>query len=645
MAIYTSSTPKVSTPVISPAAGTYNQPHQVIISTNTPGATIRYRTDGRAPSFFYPGTEYTGPITLDPGTYEITARGYKDGYYKSDVAESGEIVVNALTLPTPTIYPNGGNFNGSVTVYIGSTVLGAQIRYTIDGSTPTESSPQFAEPLYLGTTATVKARVFLDGYTPSDVVEKIFSVTQQANTPTIDPNGGEHTGSVQVTLNTTTTGATIRYTTNGAEPTSYSTAYSGPFTLGTGQHTVKAKAFLAGAAPSTTASADFTVYDPAPTVADPTMTPFSTQYFVEPFTITMHTDTEGAIIRFAFSTDGSIAPDPTESGAGGATYTGPFQISTNGQYRFKVRAYKGGGQSNITPSGTLSLGDALGASNTPVMTPPGGTYHNAVQVTLDANQPGAIFYTSDGSEPVSVPPATAPSQQYLSAISVTGSTTLKAKAYRPFFASGVTAEESYVFQCATPQITPGGIYTETANVEMSTATSGADIRYTTDGSEPTASSAAYSAPIALGIGAHTVQARCFKNNYEASDIATQVFVVKAAAVAPKNVVAQRSDRGCGRGCVSFTVDYTGSPAPDIQCSSTADIGGETEPVLEIPAAQAPYAGEYRAILSNPGGAVTTTVASLAVSSAAISGLTTDTSSPTPLGNLPTSRPASTPAAT
>ncbi|MCB0099305.1 MAG: chitobiase/beta-hexosaminidase C-terminal domain-containing protein, partial [Caldilineaceae bacterium] len=441
-ATYISSTPKVSTPVISPGAGTYSQPHQVTISTNTPGATIRYRTDGRAPSFFYPGTDYTGPITLEPGAYEITARGYKDGYYKSDTAESGEIVVNALTLTAPTMYPNGGNFNGSVTVYIGSTVLGAQIRYTIDGSTPTESSPQFVEPIYLGTTTTVKARIFLDGYTPSNVVEQTFNVTPQANTPTIDPNGGEHTGSVQVTLNTTTVGATIRYTTNGAEPTSYSTSYSGPFTLGTGQHTVKAKAFLAGASSSQTASADFTVYDPAPTVADPMMAPFSTQYFVEPFTITMHTDTEGAIIRYAFSTDGSIAPDPTESGPGGTTYTGPFQITTNGQYRFKVRAYKGGGQSNITPSGTLSLGDALGTSNTPVMTPPGGTYHNAIQVTLDANQPGAMFYTTDGSEPVSVPPVTAPSQQYSAAISVNGSTTLKAKAYRPFFASSPTAEES-----------------------------------------------------------------------------------------------------------------------------------------------------------------------------------------------------------
>ncbi|MCB0099804.1 MAG: chitobiase/beta-hexosaminidase C-terminal domain-containing protein, partial [Caldilineaceae bacterium] len=248
--------------------------------------------------------------------------------------------------------------------------------------------------------------------------------------------------------------------------------------------------------------------------------------------------------------------------------------------------------------------------------------------------PGAMFFTTDGSEPVSVPPATAPSQQYTAAISVNGSTTLKAKAYRPFFASSPTAEESYVFQCATPQITAGGIYTETVNVEMSTATtSGATIRYTTDGSEPTAVSTEYSAPFALSIGEYTVQARCFKNSYEDSQIATAVFVVNAAAVAPQ-VASAPSDQTVDAGVdVSFTVDYTGNPAPDIQWQfNGADIAGETEPVLEIPAAQAPYAGEYRAVLNNAGGAVTSTVASLAVNGAAISGLTIDTSSPTPLGN-------------
>ena len=143
---YVSSTPKVEIPIINPGGGNYSQPHQVTMSTNTPGATIRYRTDGRAPSFFYPGTVYDGPVTLSPGMYEINARAYKDGFYKSDTARSGEIVVTQLTLPSPTIYPNGGQFNGQVTIYMGSTVLGATIRYSFDGE-PNENSPIFSEPI------------------------------------------------------------------------------------------------------------------------------------------------------------------------------------------------------------------------------------------------------------------------------------------------------------------------------------------------------------------------------------------------------------------------------------------------------------------------------------------------------------------
>ncbi|MCB1133798.1 MAG: chitobiase/beta-hexosaminidase C-terminal domain-containing protein, partial [Verrucomicrobiae bacterium] len=69
---------------------------------------------------------------------------------------------------------------------------------------------------------------------------------------------GNYTSSVQVSLSCATSGATIRYTTNGTTPTSTSTAYSGPFTL-TGSATVKAKAFRTGYNDSGTASADFTV--------------------------------------------------------------------------------------------------------------------------------------------------------------------------------------------------------------------------------------------------------------------------------------------------------------------------------------------------------------------------------------------------
>lgn len=81
---------------------------------------------------------------------------------------------------------------------------------------------------------------------------------QTVATPTISPNGGTFTSAQSVTLATATSGAEIRYTTNGSEPSGTSTLYSAPFTVGA-TATVKAKAFKSGMTASATASATFTI--------------------------------------------------------------------------------------------------------------------------------------------------------------------------------------------------------------------------------------------------------------------------------------------------------------------------------------------------------------------------------------------------
>jgi hypothetical protein len=87
------------------------------------------------------------------------------------------------------------------------------------------------------------------------------SSTPTVDTPTISPNGGSHVGSVQVTLSCTTSGADIRYTTDGNDPTASSTLYSAPFTL-TESKTVKARAFKSAMSDSAVASAGFTITAP-----------------------------------------------------------------------------------------------------------------------------------------------------------------------------------------------------------------------------------------------------------------------------------------------------------------------------------------------------------------------------------------------
>jgi hypothetical protein len=114
------------------------------------------------------------------------------------------------------------------------------------------------------TNVTVTATTTVAGVTQSGTQmvvvrkNKIKQPKPTVATPTISPNGGTFSQSVQVTLADTTPGATIRYTTNGKTPTKKSPVYSGPFTL-TGSATVEAMGMQTGATNSGIASASFTI--------------------------------------------------------------------------------------------------------------------------------------------------------------------------------------------------------------------------------------------------------------------------------------------------------------------------------------------------------------------------------------------------
>ncbi len=76
--------------------------------------------------------------------------------------------------------------------------------------------------------------------------------------PTANLPAGEATAGTQVTLSTTTAGATIYYTLDGSPPTTLSTAYSGPITINTSL-TIKAIAVRTGMTNSVTAEFAYTV--------------------------------------------------------------------------------------------------------------------------------------------------------------------------------------------------------------------------------------------------------------------------------------------------------------------------------------------------------------------------------------------------
>ncbi len=81
--------------------------------------------------------------------------------------------------------------------------------------------------------------------------------------PTFTPPGGTYTSAQTVTMQSTTLGVTIVFTTDGTEPNSSSQVYSNPINVNSST-TIKAKAFRDGWNDSATASATYTIELPPP---------------------------------------------------------------------------------------------------------------------------------------------------------------------------------------------------------------------------------------------------------------------------------------------------------------------------------------------------------------------------------------------
>jgi hypothetical protein len=82
--------------------------------------------------------------------------------------------------------------------------------------------------------------------------------TTATATPTFSPAAGTYTSEQTVTISTSTTGATIHYTTNGTTPTTSSPVYAGPITVSSTE-TVKAISFVPGWAASSVGSAAYII--------------------------------------------------------------------------------------------------------------------------------------------------------------------------------------------------------------------------------------------------------------------------------------------------------------------------------------------------------------------------------------------------
>lgn len=162
----------------------------------------------------------------------------------------------------PAFTPEAGTFSSSVDVAITCATAGATIRYTIDGTDPTEASAVYSTAIHVVSDTTLKARAFKTGLTASPIHAGAYRMSDSESgtvaEPSFAPGGGSFDKATDVTVACSTPGAAIRYTTDGTEPTESSSLYSAAIHIAS-DTTLKARAFKTGMTQSPVHSASYNI--------------------------------------------------------------------------------------------------------------------------------------------------------------------------------------------------------------------------------------------------------------------------------------------------------------------------------------------------------------------------------------------------
>lgn len=177
---FTVTAPVLSTPTITVtgteagAANTYYFTANVTIAAET-GASVYYTTDGTTPD--NNSTLYSAPFDVTTSC-TVQAIAVKANYANSAVV-SAIIVIDTPTVAAPVFTPASGVFTDSVQVTITCSDETATIRYTNDGTEPTETSTLYGSPITLTATTTLKAKAFKTDWHASDMVEATYTIVNE----------------------------------------------------------------------------------------------------------------------------------------------------------------------------------------------------------------------------------------------------------------------------------------------------------------------------------------------------------------------------------------------------------------------------------------------------------------------------------
>lgn len=222
------------------------------------------------------------------------------------------------------------------------------------------------------------------------ISEKIwYFTTVSAGTiqdPVFTPACGIYEGPQVVSITCLDPGATIRYTTDGSDPSpSSGTIYTAPLHVNVNTpHHIKARAYRTGFADSSVTSAGYTIQAYTPTIDPPAGT-----YNADTI-VTLSTQTAGATIKYTLDLS-----DP-ETNPAAFDYVGPFAVTGPGTTTVRAVA--------LSPSLSLLANSPIMQAvyninyslvAPPVFNPGPGEYINDPWITISSPTPGShIKYTA-----------------------------------------------------------------------------------------------------------------------------------------------------------------------------------------------------------------------------------------------------------
>jgi hypothetical protein len=380
---------------------------------------------------------------------------------------------------------------------------------------------------------------------------------------TASPVGGSYTSLQNVTL-TANEPATIYYTTNGAAPTMSAPVYSGPIPIAA---TTVLKYFARDTAGNSEAvkTATYTInLDTTPPVT--TASPGGGSYTsLQNVTLTAN---EPATIYY--TTNGAA---PTMSAP---VYSGPIPIAVTTVLKYFARDAAGNSEAVKTATYTINL------DTTPPVTtvsPGGGSYTSLQNVTLTANEPATIYYTTNGAAPTMSAPV------YSGPIPIAVTTTLKYFARDLAGNSEAVKTAGYIItsdQTISFAPLPAKVYGNPSFTLGASASSGLPISYTS--SNPAVATVSGATVTIHGSGTTLITANQSGDaSYNPAAAVTRTLAVSKATL---TVRADDATRIYGAANPLFTATYSGFVNGDTQMVLTGS------PLLSTAATPASPPGTY-----------------------------------------------------